>query len=108
MQFLVCSPFPVNENLIDHVRQIIYIIRPLIRASALYSTVDDSSNVLESLTFQLLFHILFFIFFFPTCQEYACLDPSTVEYNACALTDIGRNSLDSQTNKEHYFRKYQG
>ena len=26
-----------------------------------------------------------FIFFFPTSQQYSCRDPSTIEYNVCAL-----------------------
>ncbi len=30
-------------------------------------------------------YFIFFFFFFPTSQEYPCRDPSTVEYNACAL-----------------------
>ena len=29
--------------------------------------------------------ILFFIFLFPTSQIYPCRNPSTIEYNACAL-----------------------
>ncbi len=30
-------------------------------------------------------HILFFIFFFPASQKIPCRNPSTIEYNACAL-----------------------
>ncbi len=37
----------------------------------------------------------FFIFFSPTRQEYPCQDPSTVEYNVCALTIVGDNQTPS-------------
>ena len=84
------------------------------RACSLYSTVDESSDELESsptrkkswpfsfffFSFFLFFpptcpifpptwtceHILFFIFFFPTSQKIPCQDLSTVEYSECALT----------------------
>ncbi len=37
----------------------------------------------------------YFIFFSPTRQEYPCRDPSTVEYNACALTLLELDHLFS-------------